>query len=115
MPFVECRPYRLAGVPLHSLSFNAGTAENRSATRPTSATWKIGASSSLIDHLLDGDEDLHSTNAFQKSGTLRAGLKMPALELPLHTAKKFVAHAVQSGGACSALNPLLAPHYEAWP
>ena len=38
---------------------------------------------------------------------------MPALELPLHTAKKIVANAIQSGGAGSALNPLLAPHYEA--
>ena len=40
---------------------------------------------------------------------------MPALELPLRTAKKIVAHTVQSGGARSVLNSLFATHSEAWP
>jgi len=40
---------------------------------------------------------------------------MPVLEHPLRTAKKIVAHTVQSGDVRSALNPLLAPDYEAWP
>lgn len=32
----------------YSLAVSSGTAWNRSATRPTSATWKIGASGSLL-------------------------------------------------------------------
>ena len=37
-----------AGMTDHSFSVSSGTILNRSPTRPMSATWKIGASSSLL-------------------------------------------------------------------
>ena len=47
-PFVRCRPFRPAGLPRHSFPASSGTTLNRSPTRPMSATWKMGASSSLL-------------------------------------------------------------------
>ena len=42
------RPSCIAAIAPYSLPVSSGTSVNRSPTRPTSATWKIGASSSLL-------------------------------------------------------------------